>query len=77
MSLPPQLRALKSKLEQSASYSRKGNQNELLQELTRINELLNELEKTDISVLRKNLGESVYSSTRMTSPGGSCPCCGR
>lgn len=69
MALPPEMQALKQKLNAISDRQRTESQNKLLLEL----------EFVDRHLLQKSITESIHASeTRMTSPGGgSCACCGR
>lgn len=67
MALTPELKTLKDNLQAKTAQSRTPGQQRLLDELLAI----------DTIVLRKSIEEATFSSdTRMTSPGGGCPCCG-
>lgn len=66
MALPPELSELRSRLIARGLASRTSAQDRMLEELEALNGI----------VVQKSIEESALASTRMTSPGGGCPCCG-
>ena len=68
MALPPNLRALRDRLNAIGIANRTTYQDNVLKELNKLDGVL----------LQKSIEESTFADTRMTSPGGgACPCCGR